>query len=129
MAEQTSGSDDLSSMQRRVEALEQELAQTKAALQTRESELQGYAQALKSASYFGDGLVVWGRNAEFLTDPRFLSAYRRGINSGHSIPGEGGGLKVSKSSGERRFVVGQHRMQRIFLVALLNAEQTPAYIL
>jgi O-methyltransferase len=30
-------------------------------------------------------LAVWGTNPGFLNDPRFRSAYRRGINSGHSF--------------------------------------------
>src|SRR5262245_17637429 len=30
-------------------------------------------------------LAVWGNNLGFLDDPRFRSAYRRGINSGHSF--------------------------------------------
>jgi O-methyltransferase len=35
--------------------------------------------------YDADHLAVWGKNLEFLADPRFLSAYRRGANSGHVI--------------------------------------------
>jgi O-methyltransferase len=30
-------------------------------------------------------LAVWGKNPGFLNDPRFRSAYRRGMNSGHSF--------------------------------------------
>lgn len=35
--------------------------------------------------YDADHLAVWGKNLDFLADPRFLSAYRRGENSGHLI--------------------------------------------
>jgi hypothetical protein len=35
--------------------------------------------------YDADHLAVWGKNIGFLRDPRFLSAYLRGINSGHRI--------------------------------------------
>ena len=41
--------------------------------------------------YDADHLAVWGKNLGFLDDPRFLSAYHRGINSGHKI-GEAYGL-------------------------------------
>ena len=41
--------------------------------------------------YDADHLAVWGKNLGFMNDPRFLSAYRRGINSGHKI-GEAYGL-------------------------------------
>ncbi len=41
--------------------------------------------------YDADHLAVWGKNLGFMSDPRFLSAYRRGINSGHKI-GEAYGL-------------------------------------
>jgi O-methyltransferase len=41
--------------------------------------------------YDADHLAVWGKNLDFMSDPRFLSAYRRGINSGHKI-GEAYGL-------------------------------------
>src|SRR5438552_2042641 len=36
-------------------------------------------------SYFADSLVVWRKNVDFLSDPRFMTAYRRGMNSGHHI--------------------------------------------
>jgi O-methyltransferase len=41
-------------------------------------------------SYDADCLSVWGKNVAFLHDPRFLDAYRAGINSGHIFtpPGE-----------------------------------------
>jgi len=41
-------------------------------------------------SYDADCLCVWGKNVAFLRDPRFLDAYRAGINSGHIFtpPGE-----------------------------------------
>jgi O-methyltransferase len=42
----------------------------------------------------GDTLACWRKNVGFLTDPRFLSAYKRGENSGHAMLG---------SDGEQRF--------------------------
>jgi hypothetical protein len=36
-------------------------------------------------SYSGDWLAVWHKNVDFLTDERFVSAYRRGMDSGHHI--------------------------------------------
>lgn len=38
-----------------------------------------------TASYDHDGLVVFGKSADFLREPRFQAAYRRGMNSGHHI--------------------------------------------
>ncbi len=37
------------------------------------------------AQYDADHLAVWGKNLGFMSDPRFLSAYRRGVNSGHKL--------------------------------------------
>ena len=36
-------------------------------------------------NYFGDWLAVWHKNVDFLNDPRFIAAYRRGMDSGHHI--------------------------------------------
>lgn len=36
-------------------------------------------------SYNSDFLVTWNKSIDFLHDERFMSAYRRGMNSGHSI--------------------------------------------
>jgi O-methyltransferase len=35
-------------------------------------------------SYDADGLVTFNKNIGFLRDPRLMSAYRRGMNSGHA---------------------------------------------
>src|SRR5262249_40073006 len=35
-------------------------------------------------SFEGDGLATWSKNLSFLTDPRFISAYTLGENSGHA---------------------------------------------
>jgi O-methyltransferase len=37
------------------------------------------------SDYDADHLAVWAKNLGFMTDTRFLSAYRRGMNSGHKI--------------------------------------------
>ena len=36
-------------------------------------------------SYRADGLVTYDKTISFLSDPKFMSAYRRGMNSGHHI--------------------------------------------
>jgi O-methyltransferase len=41
-------------------------------------------------SYDADGLVTFNKNIEFIHDPRFMSAYRRGMNSGHAFRGADG---------------------------------------
>jgi O-methyltransferase len=43
------------------------------------------ADPAPTPSYDADGLVTYNKNIGFLRDPRFLSAYRRGMNSGHAI--------------------------------------------
>jgi O-methyltransferase len=35
--------------------------------------------------YDADHMVVWGKNLDFMSDLRFLSAYRHGVTSGHKI--------------------------------------------
>lgn len=40
---------------------------------------------LKRPSYDSDTMRLWDRSLDFLTDPRFLRAYERGMNSGHRI--------------------------------------------
>jgi O-methyltransferase len=40
----------------------------------------------KQPVYQADHLAVWEKSVEFLDDPRFRSAYRRGVNSGHTFP-------------------------------------------
>lgn len=36
-------------------------------------------------TYFDDWLAVWHKSVDFLRDPRFVAAYRRGMDSGHHI--------------------------------------------
>jgi O-methyltransferase len=36
-------------------------------------------------NYYADYLAVWHRNMDFLREPRFVAAYRRGMDSGHHI--------------------------------------------
>jgi O-methyltransferase len=40
---------------------------------------------MQPPSYDADFLRTWNKNVDFLTDPRFMSAYRRGMDSGHAI--------------------------------------------
>jgi len=37
--------------------------------------------------YNSDGLSVWGKNLDFLRDPRFIAAYEKGNRSGHLFSG------------------------------------------
>lgn len=49
---------------------------------------------LIGANYHGDGLAVWSKNVEFLSDPRFVKAYDRAVSSGHHFGQQGEKLKV-----------------------------------
>ena len=46
------------------------------------------------ANYHGDGLAVWNKNVEFLSDPKFVEAYDLAANSGHLFGRRGEKLKV-----------------------------------
>jgi hypothetical protein len=51
----------------------------------------------RSADYNGDSLLAFHRNVTFMRDERFLSAYRRGVRSGHKLGaahGAGGELHI-----------------------------------
>lgn len=39
----------------------------------------------RTPSYDADSLVTYDKSVDFLSDPRFVSAYRRGMDSGHHI--------------------------------------------
>ncbi|MFL6090934.1 MAG: TylF/MycF/NovP-related O-methyltransferase [Aeromicrobium sp.] len=41
-------------------------------------------------SFDNDGLATWSKNLEFLRDERFMSAYKRGMDSGHRMGREPG---------------------------------------
>ncbi len=47
--------------------------------------LQDYQKLLESAAYNADALAVWDKSTAFLRDPRFVEAYRAGMDSGHHI--------------------------------------------
>lgn len=49
---------------------------------------------LSNANYFGDGLAVWGKNVDFIDNPKFASAYKQAINSGHRFANANENLKV-----------------------------------
>jgi O-methyltransferase len=36
-------------------------------------------------TYLNDGLATWNKSVRFLADPRFVAAYRRGMQSGHHL--------------------------------------------
>lgn len=36
-------------------------------------------------AFVGDGMTLWSRDPAFLSDQRFMAAYREGMNSGHRI--------------------------------------------
>jgi hypothetical protein len=46
--------------------------------------LDGRRSAVR-VGYNADGLKVWNKNVDFLKDPDFVQAYRRGMDSGHKI--------------------------------------------
>jgi len=43
------------------------------------------AAAYGGASYSSDGMILLGKNAEFLKNEKFIRAYQAGMNSGHKI--------------------------------------------
>ena len=49
---------------------------------------------LIGANYHGDGLAVWAKNVDFLSDPRFVRAYDRAANSGHQFGQQGEKIKI-----------------------------------
>lgn len=49
------------------------------------AQLVGAQAFAQPPSYSGDFLATWNKSVDFLSDPRFLSAYRRGMDSGHAI--------------------------------------------
>lgn len=49
-------------------------------------------QFVRKVDYNSDNLKVWGKNVNFLYDPKFLVAYKKGMNSGHRI-GKSAGIK------------------------------------
>lgn len=54
--------------------------------QIEELKMQDAVRAARGApTYDGDFLMVWNKNTDFLDDPRFMEAYRAGMNSGHKI--------------------------------------------
>lgn len=46
------------------------------------------------ANYHGDGLAVWTKNVDFLSDPKFVQAYERAVNSGHHFGQQGVKIKI-----------------------------------
>lgn len=40
--------------------------------------------------YDADGLMTWNKNLDFIQNERFVTAYRKGMNSGHAIEGPDG---------------------------------------
>ena len=47
-------------------------------------------RSTRKAVYNADGVCVFGKNTEFLREPRFVEAYGRGMDSGHKIGRERG---------------------------------------
>jgi O-methyltransferase len=46
------------------------------------------------ANYYGDGLAVWNKNVEFLSDPNFIRAYNLAADSGHLFGQRGEKIKI-----------------------------------
>jgi O-methyltransferase len=57
--------------------------------------LQHLDRRYRSADYNSDGLMVYNKDVAFLRDERFMSAYRRGVHSGHKLGrGAGGDIHI-----------------------------------
>jgi O-methyltransferase len=95
----TSGPDDSA----RIAALEAENARLNRQLVAAEYERNSYRALLQAGggplagftsnkilTYLNDGLATWDKNVEFIGEPRFAAAYRRGVNSGHFLGGPSG---------------------------------------
>src|SRR5579862_4996402 len=54
------------------------------------SPLQTAADRFGLLTYLNDGLATWNKSISFLAAPKFISAYRRGMNSGHRMGGATG---------------------------------------
>jgi O-methyltransferase len=92
------GARDCQELGERVAELERDLREAEArrleACQRAES-LEGALNAYKDAllvwsgrgppAYDADRLTVWNKSVTFMSDPRFIRAYRRGMDSGHMI--------------------------------------------
>lgn len=48
-------------------------------------DLQAHVAVMAATTHYADSLAVWNKATPFLDDPRFMTAYRRGMNSGHRI--------------------------------------------
>lgn len=49
---------------------------------------------LEGANYHGDGLAVWAKNVDFLSDPGFVRAYDLAADSGHHFCQKGEKFKI-----------------------------------
>jgi hypothetical protein len=81
---------DLAKAQERIAALKQDKAALQAKLQSARDQIQAMRAPgipLDQLAYNADGLSVWGKNLSFMTEDRFLSAYRKGQLSGHKFSG------------------------------------------
>lgn len=66
-----------------------QVAQALSRLAKAEARVAEYDRLLEGASYNHDNLITCHKSVGFLRDERFLSAYRRGVHSGHKIGGGG----------------------------------------
>jgi hypothetical protein len=69
----------------------------RALLETANPTLTTAADTYGLLTYLSDGLATWNKSVSFLALPRFASAYRRGMSSGHRITtaaGTGGNLEI-----------------------------------
>jgi len=83
----------------RIRELEAQLAMLRAQLAVTTAQKESYRALLADQNpplaaatdiyqiltYVSDGLATWNKSIDFLERPRFQAAYRRGMNSGHSI--------------------------------------------
>ncbi len=91
--------------------LQAQIAQQRAELAVANAQMNTYRALLNVANpaltnaantyglltYLGDGLATWNKTISFLAAPKFVSAYRRGMTSGHRIggaDGSGGDIEI-----------------------------------
>ena len=95
----------------RIRELEAEAAMLRARLAVAEARMRSYRALLKDQNpplaaatdtyqvltYVSDGLATWNKSIDFFEGPRFQSAYRRGMDSGHAIgraPGSNHDIRI-----------------------------------
>jgi hypothetical protein len=89
------GGSEVARLRAELAARDRQLAALAQHAQNLDAALQKLDQVYRSADYNSDSLTVRNKDVSFLRDERFLSAYRRGVHSGHRLgKGEGRGIDI-----------------------------------